>query len=219
MHGHRKRPLVAILVEILFSVNTGFAGMSILFSTSLSASLPFVHLEVYLNRLLGIRQTDFIRGYFTIWIPSVVVAVCVWSLLRFLIRLGVTQRLLLSVAGIMILLSPAAYWTCVYERNGWSLQWPYKTIWGEATLATVCFFVFLKGPWRAWRRIGVLAFLGHCIFWYWFTINGFRSLRWADWEMPGYGGPFGMVLGFCALMIWCFYVYESRVGSLEVPSH
>jgi hypothetical protein len=64
-----------------------------------------------------------------------------------------------------------------------------------------------------------LAFLGHCIFWYWFTINGFRSLRWADWEMPGYGGPFGMVLGFCALMIWCFYVYESRVGSLEVPSH
>jgi hypothetical protein len=109
----------------------------------------------------------------------------------------------------MILLCPTAFWTCRYERNGWSLQWPYKTIWGEAAIATICFFLFLKKPWPTSRVIGVLAFLGHCIFWYWFTDDGFRSPHWLDWEIPGYGGPAGMVLGFCALLIWGLYVYGS----------
>ncbi len=213
MKGHTERPRERGLVEVLFSVNTGFAAMSILFCASSSASLPFVHLEVYLNHLLGIRQTDYIRGYFTIWVPSLVLAVCIWSLLRVLIRLRLAQRFLRSVAGMMILLGPTAIWTCVYERNGWSLQWPYKAVWGEAALATICFFLFLKGPWAKSSRIGVLAFLGHCIFWYWFTSDGFHSL---DWGMPGYGGAIGMMLGFCALLIWGLYVYESREPALGI---
>jgi len=84
MKSHTERPTVRVLSEILFSINTGFAAISILFSVSLSASLPFIHLEVFLNHLLGIRQTDFIRGYFTIWIPSLILAACIWSLVRFL---------------------------------------------------------------------------------------------------------------------------------------
>ncbi len=213
MNGHTERPKVRGFVEVLFSINTGFASMSILFCASSSASLPFIHLEVYLNHLLGIRQTDYIRGYFTIWIPSLVLAACIWSLLRVLIRLRLTQSFLRSVAGMMILLGPTAIWTCGYERNGWSLQWPYKTVWGEAALATIFFFLFLKGPLATSRRIGALGFLGHCIFWYWFTSDGFQPLNWG---MPGYGGPVGMVFGFCALLIWGLYVYGSRELSLGI---
>jgi len=210
MLGHTERPIVRVLVEVLFSINAGFAAMSVLFSASLSAALPFIHLEVYLNHLLGIRQTDYIRGYFTIWIPSLILAACIWSLLRFLARLRFAQWTLRYLAGIAILLCPTALWTCAYLRNGWSLLWPYKAVWGEAAFAMMCLFLFLKGPWATSRRIGVSAFLAHCIFWYWFTSGGFHSLNWG---VPGYGGPVGMVLGMCSLLIWGLYVYGTREHS------
>jgi hypothetical protein len=212
MKGCAVKSSVRVLAEILFSINTAFAAMWILFSASLSASLPFIHLEVHLNHLLGIRQTDFIRGYFTIWIPSLILAACVWSLVRFLSRRRYSGWALQSLLGIIILLCPAAIWTCKYEQNGWSLQWPYKTVCGEALLATICFVLFLKGPSAMSRRVGVIAFLGHCIFWYWFTSDGFHSL---NWEMPGYDGPVGMVSGFCALLIWGLYKYGFSEHPLE----
>jgi hypothetical protein len=53
--------LARLLLEILFSINIAFAGMTLVFCTNPSASVPFAHLEVYINHLLGIRQTDFIR--------------------------------------------------------------------------------------------------------------------------------------------------------------
>lgn len=204
-----------LLVEVLFSLNTGFATTSLVFCISRAASLPFVHLEVRLNRFLGITQTDYIRGYFTVWIPSLVLAVCLLSLLRFLNRLGRTKRIMRSSAvGVFILLSPTAIWTCGYERNGWSLQWPYKSIWGEAALVVICFFVFLKGPWEESRKIGLSILLAHCVFWYWFISNGFHSPDLLNWGMAGYGGPFGMVLGVSVLLWWAVYSYRT---SAELP--
>lgn len=208
MNGRAERPIVRVLLEVLFSANTGLAAISMLFCVSLSASLPFLRLEVYLNHLLGIRQADYIRGYFTNWIPSLILAACIWSLLLFLTRLRFAQGVLRSLAGITILLSPTAIWTCGYERNRWSLQWPYKAVWGEAILATILFFLFLRGPWKTSRAIGVCGFLGHCIFWCWFASDGFR---WPlEWGVPGYAGPFGLLLGFCALLIWGLYASGPR---------
>jgi hypothetical protein len=208
MSAGAERPLVRVLAELLFSANTGLAAISLLFCASFSAELPFIHLEVYLNQALGIRQTDYIRGYFTIWIPSLITAVCIWSLLRLLSRLPFTKSFLCSIAGLIILLSPTAMVTCGYERNRWSLEWPYKTVWGEAMLAIICFFLFLKWPsWTSWR-IWMLAFLGHCIFWYWFMNGGFNPL---NWEISGYAGPAAMVLGFCALLIWSVYLLQVKV--------
>jgi hypothetical protein len=212
MTGHAERRIVRVLAEIVFSINTGFAATSILFCASLSASLPFLHLEVSLNHLLGIRQTDFIRGCFTIWIPSLILAACIWSVVRFLSRLSFTP-VLQFLSGVTILLCPTAIWTCRLEPNGWSFQWPYKTVWGEAFLVTICLFLFLKWPSSRSREIGMMAFLGHCIFWYWFTSGGFHSL---NWEMPGYDGPFGLVLGSCSLVIWGLYAYRLREHSLGI---
>jgi hypothetical protein len=206
-----------VLAEALFSLNTASAGMSLIFSESLSASLPFIHLEVSLNHLLGIRQTDYIRGYFTVWIPSLVLAMCLLTLLRFLIGLSLARWIMQSVAGILILLSPTAVWTCGYEQNGWSLQWPYKLIWGEAALAMICFCIFLKGPREASRKIGLSGLFGHYLFWYWFTGGGFRSPNLLHWG-PLYGGPFGMVLGISALLVWGLYSYRTREHSLRTAS-
>src|SRR5256885_10973832 len=82
-----------------------------------------------------------------------------------------------------------------------------QEVWGEGMLAIICFFLFVKWPWRTSRRIGTLAFLGHCIFWYWFMNGGFHSL---NWEISGYAGPVAMVLGFCALLIWGLYVLQVK---------
>jgi hypothetical protein len=200
---------IRIFAEALFSLNTTFAAMSLIFSASLSASLPFIHLEVYLNHLLGIRQTDYICGYFTVWIPSLVLAMCLLTLLRFLSRSSPTTWIMQRVAGVLILLAPTAVWTFGYaQQSGWSLQWPYKMIWGEAALALICFCIFVKGPRGVSLKIGLLGFLGHYLFWYWLAGNGFHlpcSLYWG----PLYGHLFGMVLGFSALLVWGLYAYRT----------
>ena len=197
------------LAEALFSLNTTFAALSLIFSASLSASLPFIHLEVYLNHLLGIRQTDYIRGYFTVWIPSLGLALCLFTLLRFLNRLSLTKWITQRVAGILILLSPTAVWTCGYaQQSRWSLHWPYKTVWGEAALALICFWIFLKGPRDASLKIGLSGLFGHYLFWYWFAGDGFRSPSSLYWG-PLYGHLFGMMLGFSALLVWGLYAYRT----------
>jgi hypothetical protein len=171
--------------EALISLNTAFATISKIFCASSSASLPFVHLELYLNHLLGIRQTDYIRGYFTIWIPTLVLALSLLMLSRYLIARYITGFALHAQAAMAILLSPVAVWTCRYEQNGWSLQWPYKTIWGEAALASICVGIFLMAPWEISRKMGLSALLGHCVFWYWFVSDGFHLPNSLNWEMPG----------------------------------
>jgi chromate transport protein ChrA len=218
VNGHTaETSRMRVPAEALFSLNTAFAGVSLIFSASLSASLPFIHLEVYLNQLLGIRQTDYIRGYFTFWIPSLVLAICLFTLLRFLSGLSLTTWIMQSVAGILILLSPAAVWTCGYEQNGWSLQWPYKLIWGEAALAVICLCIFLKGPRETSLKSGLLGLFAHYLFWYWFTGDGFRSPTLFHWG-PLYGGPFGMVLGICALLVWGLYSLRTRQHSQRTAS-
>ena len=211
------RSSLRILAEALFALNTAFAGISIVFYASLSASLPFIHLEVYLNHLLGIRQTDYIRGYFTFWIPSLMLAVCLLILLRLLRAQHITELVVRYFAGITILLSPSAVWTCGYEQNGWSFQWPYKMIWGEAAAATIGACVFLKGPWEMSRTVGVSLLLGHCMFWYWFAFSLHTPIRF-EWAIPSYGGPFGMLLGIPALLIWAAYSYRMREYGLAVAS-
>jgi hypothetical protein len=216
MKSRAEKSMLRRLAEILFSINTGFAATSVLFCVSFSACVPFIHLEVYLNHLLGIRQTDFIRGHFTIWIPALILATCIWTLLQFLSRLPfapISQLL----SGVTILLCPTAIWTCRLEPNGWSLQWPYKTVWGETLLAIICLLVFLKGPWATSRWIGLSAFLGHSVFWYWFEGNGFRLTLLLNWEVPGYEGPAGMGLGFGSLLIWGLCVYRVRNARSELP--
>jgi hypothetical protein len=88
---------------------------------------------------------------------------------------------------------------------------------GEAALAVICFYIFLKGPWEASLKVGLSGLFGHYLFWYWFTRDGFRSPTLLHWG-PLYVGPFGMVLGFFALLVWGFYAYRTREQSLRTAS-
>jgi hypothetical protein len=202
-----KTPLSRLLLEAFFSISIGYVGMSIVFCRIPSVSIPFAHLEVRLNHLLHIRQTDVIRGYFEIWIPSLISALCIWSLFRLTRGLNFTEEILRSAAGMAILLFPSAIWTCAYTRNGWTLQWPYKPVFLEAALAVICVWVFLKAKWNTARWVGISAFLAHSTFWYWFTSGGFHALEWA---IPVYGGPAGLILDFCTTLVWGFYIRELR---------
>lgn len=199
MEVHRtKAQLSRSLLEACFSIQIGYVGVSMVFCAIPSASIPFVYLEVYLNHLLHIRQTDYIRGYFEFWVPSLIFAMGIWSLLRLTRRLRLTREILRSAAGVAILLCPAAIWTCAYV-------WPYKPVLIESALVLICLWVFLKGPWVVARWVGISAFFAHSLFWYLCPGNRFHAL---EWGIPGYGGPVGMILDFCSALVWGLYIRE-----------
>ncbi len=203
-----QRPRSQFFLELLLSLNTGFAGMSMFFcAMGLSGEMPFIRLEVYLNHLFHIRQTDYVRGYFAIWIPSLAIALCILTLFRLSRHLSITKSSLRFVAGMTVFLSPCAIWTCAYEHIRWSLDWPYKLIWGEAALAVLCLWVFLKARWAIGKWIGISAFVAHSLFWYFFlsgTLNGL------NWGIPHYAGPAGLLLGTSAAFAWELYIWELR---------
>ena len=149
-----------------------------------SRGTPTLTLEPWIVGTRTLRNFN-IRGYFTIWIPTLVLALSLLMLSRYLIARYITGFALHAQAAMAILLSPVAVWTCRYEQNGWSLQWPYKTIWGEAALASICVGIFLMAPWEISRKMGLSALLGHCVFWYWFVSDGFHLPNSLNWEMPG----------------------------------
>lgn len=80
-------------------------------------------------------------------------------------------------------------------------------VFGEPAVALICLWVFLKVPWAAARWVGISAFLAHSLFWYWFPSDGFHAL---EWGIPGYGGPVGLILGFCSVLVWGVYICELR---------
>jgi hypothetical protein len=205
-------PSERLLLEILFSINMAFAVMTLVFCTSPSASVPFAHLEVYVNHLLGIRQTDFIRGYFEIWIPSGLLALGIWSVLRVFSGKSLTSEALKSVAGVAIVICPSAIWACAYLRNGWSVDWPYKTILGEPLLALICVWLFITLPWAAARWVSSIGIFAHCLIWYWFLGNGSYPF---EWGIPGYGGPWGFIVGAFTITAWGMYVRGVRASYLN----
>src|SRR6266545_4808762 len=86
----------------LFSISVAFLFVSILFLFTPTLVRVFVHLEVRLNLLLGIRQTDFIRGYFAFAIPTFVLALVICSLFLAAYSRRTTQSLLKSFAPFIL---------------------------------------------------------------------------------------------------------------------
>ena len=184
--------------EALFSLHLAFLGTSVTFIVSVHVLAPFTRLECRINNFLHIRQTDFIRGYFSVWIASVLAAFLVWVLLRTLGRTRFAEEFLRSVAGITTLFAPLAFWVFVYERSFWPVGWPYRGAPFEIAGALICALLFLSGKWRAPSRAGVLLLAVHYIYWYFAGSS--------DPAGPDYSGPFGPVLGFCSALAWGQYV-------------
>jgi len=135
-------------------------------------------------------------------------------LLRLSRNLNVARTFLRSVAGMTIFLSPCVIWTFAYEQQSrWSLDWPYRPIWGEAVLAVGCLWAFLNVRWAIGKWVGLFGLVAHTLFWYFFLTNGLYGL---NWSIPHYAGPAGLTLGIFAASVWELYIRELRMGDMTV---
>lgn len=116
------------LHEVLFSLNVAFASMTLAFAISPQGTRIFSGMESSINRLLGIRQTDYIRGYFATVIPSVVLAFALWAVLRLSWKTRTTRVILRSVAGMVALFALPALWFYSFQYYGWPFGWPYPEL-------------------------------------------------------------------------------------------
>lgn len=200
-----RRPYLRYIHEALFALNTACAIVLFVFSSSTEAYTPFAHLEVRINHLLHVRQTDFIRGHFQFWIPALCLTFCFWLLLRVFSRAQLTNRLLRSLAGVAAFFLLPGVWICVDPQRGRLFVWPYE---GPLELALVIFVIllvlYLNLSISIWVGLATAAI--HYVFWYW-LFNGFSI---PNWSAPGYFGPIGLVVGFCSAIVW---VLALRVSS------
>ena len=191
------------LHEGFFSLSIGFLVVSLIFLTAPNLSLPFAHLEVRINELLHVRQTDLIRGYFEYTIASILLALCIGVLLRVSSGTCITNSILRSSSGIALILAPPIFWVCYYQIIGWPFGWPYRWAPIELALAIVCMTLYILGRWPIPRWAGVLLLGTHYTFWYWIPSSNPNR---AD-----YAGPIGPILTFCSAWLWSAYAARTRV--------
>ncbi len=186
------------LHEVLFALNAAVALMALVAEVAPNLMVPFSMMEVSLNGLLKIRQTDLIRGYLGFYGPSLVLATCIWGLLRVTRAGRLTNKFLFSAAGVVTLLLAPAYWLYMAHRYhwwgwyGWS-AWPYGWSPFEVLLCFSCAVLYIFGKWPApvWTAVPLIAL--HNIFWY----------------LQGVGfGPYWLtapLLGFSSAVAWVYW--------------
>jgi hypothetical protein len=203
MSDHKPREEKALRSwEIFFSLHISLAAVT----TALIAFEPVMdrmaHVEMSINQLLHIRQTDFVRGHLATWIPTVLVASSLWVFLRWFSRTHAVRVFLRSLAGILTLLTPPVFWVSVHEINSWPFDWLSYIALFETAVVLICTLLFLRGRWKA----PLLAI---------FFVSGIHYVLWyeagaSNLLITHYGGPIGTILGFCAAVSWAVYVNGLR---------
>jgi hypothetical protein len=194
--------------EIALCLNVSFAVVSIVALESLRPMIPFFRLEIAANRVLHIRQTDFISGYIAYAAASLLLAFIALVGLRLSAGLSGTKLILRSVAGPVIVLLPAAFWIIVYQNSGWPFRWPYRGAPFELVSVLIGALFYASGRWHLapWFSISLLA--GHFAYWFWMPpARTFAS---------DYSGPIAPLLGFCSGVAWVLYVESSEAPSNEL---
>jgi hypothetical protein len=204
--GQRTSRLVRSCHEILFSLNLAFIITSLLYFYDFF-SRAFIRVEVSSNALLGIRQTDLIRGYFAIWIPSILIAMGVWLLLRGFSRTKVVSILLFQSAGFVSLCGTAIFWYYLNLKFGWVFDARFWAGFLELPVALVCVGLFLNRRFRLPWFYGVLLLAAHFAFWFWILGNV---------TLASYIGPMGPIVGLCSSVAWAACV--NVVSSPSAPA-
>ena len=191
--GQRRQ--LRYLHEILFSLNVAFLGMSfvLLFGPSRRPDLasPFFAMEAIINRSLHIQQTDFIRGYFAFYLPSLAVAACIWVLLRLLANTDFAHMLLKQLAGLVAILAAPGFF--LFVNNG-RLGSEMAELVPVAAIAVMCFRNAKALP--TW--VVVVVFAAHNVFWFWQF--GFRLSTF------NYSGPLAPIACFFSATAWLLYL-------------
>ncbi len=211
----RKRPegrALRYFHEALFSFNVAFFTTTIVLEHSAYLSGGFSRMESSLNVLLGIRQTDYVRGYFTILIPSMILGSLLWAVLRLLQHTRMSHEILRSVAGLVALFAIPVFWIYAFQRYGWPFGWPYRGAPFELLAVFICASLLLSRRWQFPMWSALLLLSGHYIFLWWL-------IGWNP-AMPNYSGPIAPILSFCSAVVWAVYIRrlppeETLYGALE----
>jgi len=179
---------------------------------------PFVGMEIRIDHLPQIRHTDYIRGYFTISIPTLVLALVIWALLELLAHTRFAIAALRPIAGMAAFFLFPAIWLYAYSKVGMPFGWPYRGSPFEIAgmLAVVLLLLYGKRPPSAW--IAILVVIVHLVFWYWLPSGEFE-FHMPDWKTDNYFGSYGMIVPFCSTVVWVIYVTRLRHGAAEEPSY
>jgi hypothetical protein len=193
--------------EVTFSLNLAFVVMGLVFVYAADAViLPLDKLEFSVNKLLHIRQTDFFRGYSEFFLPGMVLALCIWRLLRLSSRAQLIREILRWVGGVTALVAVPAYWLCMTYSAGRRYGWnPFHGIQlYELVPVLVWASLFLRGKWPIPWWGNILAVSLHYGFWLWQFWPLFLTL------LTGYGGSAAVtpIVGFGASLAWVLYARQ-----------
>jgi hypothetical protein len=194
--------------EVLLALNLSFATVSVVELKSESMVAPFLSVELSVNRLLHIPQTDFIRGYIAFAFSSTTLALVVWLGLRLSAGTKITKGVLRFLGGTVILLLPAVFWLYAYQESGWPFGWPYRGAPFELILALVSAQLYASEKWHFPALFGVALLAAHYGYWFWMPAGNYFA--------PNYSGPIAPILGFCAAMAWALYVKREKQASPDV---
>jgi hypothetical protein len=183
--------------EILLPIDIAFAIASVALR-SWTLFRPFAQIERKINQLLGIRQTDFTRGYIAVAVPSLLLAIVLWAVLRIAVDNKLMKGFLRSVSGFMVLFAPAIFWIYVYEQDGWPVGWPYKGAPFEIVLIFLAALLFLSQKIVIPSFVSMVVLIAHFSYWYWVPST--------NPSMPNYAGPAASIIGFFTALAWSYYV-------------
>ena len=184
--------------EILFSLNISFFVLTLLFAADSTVSSFFSRLESSINVMLGIRQTDFVRGYVAILVPVLGGALLLWGVLRLASQTAIAREILRVWAGLVALFAVPAFWALAVRDRGF----PYQGVPVELAAILICTIAFLKDKLRIPLSIGFLLLAAHYAF-YWFVVGG-------QLHAPNYAGPIAPVMSLCSAVLWVLYVRQEK---------
>jgi hypothetical protein len=194
-----RRNYLTIIHEFLFSSTMAFAGVSFLFLVAPRVSISFIQLNYSINSLLGIQQTDLLRGTFEYYVPSALVTIALLVMFRRFSSSKRTQAVLSSAAGIAAPSAAPAFWLYLALRYQWPRWSARETAIAELVPALFCVWLYLKGklaiPW--WCSLLLLTL--HYAFWFWICGGSY---------LTNFLGPVGVILSFASSLTWAIYVHQ-----------
>jgi hypothetical protein len=199
--------------EAAFSLNLAFVTMCLVFVYASDFVIVRLNqLEFSVDKLVHIRQTDFIRGYWEFFLPGLALALCIWTLLRLSSGAQSTRKVILWVGGVAALVAAPACWFCMTysasRRYGWN---PFHEIQlYEVALVLMWALLYLRGRWLVPLWGNLLTILLHCGFWLW----QFRPQLLALFTGYGSSAAVTWIAGLGASLAWVLYVREPSNVSL-----
>jgi hypothetical protein len=199
---------VGYIHEIMFSLNLAsavIAGLFLYGPASIVSEL--FRMEISIQTLLHVHQTDLHLGYWAFLLPATVLALCIWILLRLSSGIRFAQEIFRSFSGIAAVAAVPIYWLCATyssdHRYGWN---PFHVMgFYEVMLALIFVLLYLRSPlfipW--WGSVSIVILHYGLWFRYFGTYYVIRT---------GNGGPINLIpiIGLISTLAWVLYIWRSQ---------